>query len=57
MCNESILSVVGDSCHIKGRKNRVLDQNILFNKNYKINLKTKLMPKIVRNVIIMDNSN
>ena len=36
----------------------VLDQNILFEKkNYKINLEIKLMSKIVRNIVVMDNGN
>ena len=37
---------------------RVLHQNILFEKkNYKISLKTKLMFKIVRNIVIIDSNN
>ena len=34
-----------------------LDRNILFKKNYKISLKTKLMSKIVRNAAVHDNNN
>ena len=37
---------------------KVLDQNTLFEKkNYKISLKIKLMPKVVRNAAVHDNGN
>ena len=37
---------------------RVLDQNNLFEKNnYEINLEAKIITKIVRNAVVMDNDN